>query len=417
MKLAAHYNKASILITLTVLFAGAVIYFFAINYFANKQLDRNLTQGLAEAEEYLKTTGTEPQQYDLDQDHAVFIKTDRIELERRYFDTTYHNYREDRMEAGRAVEDLCKARGANYKVTITVSRENTKYLVEMITLITLALMAGLLVVLFITNKYILNGLWKPFHHTLKAVKDFNLADSARFSDTPSKVEEFTELNLAIHEMANRVRSDYQQLKEFTENASHELMTPLAVVTTKLDTLIQDETLRPDQLSQITDIYASISKSTRLNQSLLLLSKLDHQMIRDEENINLKITILEKILQFQELIKNREIVIQHQLSDKYIHASKFLVDILLNNLFSNAIRHNLKFGTIHVTLTNEQLIVANSSSATKLPANQLFGRFQKGKESQGSGLGLSIIQNICRQYHFELSYQYQDELHMFIIFFR
>ena len=195
------------------------------------------------------------------------------------------------------------------------------------------------------------------------------------------------------------------------------MTPLAVVTTKLDTLIQDETLRPDQLSQITDIYISISKSTRLNQSLLLLSKLDHQMIRDEENINLKITILEKIIQFQELIKNREIVIQHQLTDRHIQASKFLMDILLNNLFSNAIRHNLKFGTVHITLTDDQLIMANTGPATQLPTNQLFGRFQKSKESQGLGLGLSIIQNICRQYHFEVSYQYKDELHMFMISFR
>lgn len=416
MKLAAHYTKASIYISLVVLFSGAVIYFFAINYIANSQLDRNLSQALSEAEDYVRSTTTQPQQYDLDQDHAIFIKTDERAFQRRYFDTVYRNFRENRSEAGRAVEDLVKAGNDHYRVIITVSRESTRSLVEIISLITLVLIAGLLAVLFITNKYVLNGLWKPFHITLREIQAFNVAGNTEFSFKSSKVDEFTELNAAILDMSARVKAEYVNLKLFTENASHELMTPLAVVTTKLDTFIQDESLRPDQLAQINDIYKSISKSTRLNQALLLLVKLDNELIRDDETINLRDIILEKIQQFQEVIQSKEIIIRHQMKDKEIRASKYLIDILLNNLFSNAIRHNYRGGRIDISLNDCQLMIKNTGQLITLDGVQIFERFQKDKQSSGMGLGLALAKNICRQYGFKIAYNYTRNQHAFTITF-
>lgn len=413
MKLSAHYTKASILTSLAVLFAGAIVYFFAINYIADNQLDNNLTQGLIEAEEYAKGTPAPPQQYDADEDHAVFLKTEQTAIRRRYFDTIYHNLREAKVEPGRAVEDMITVNHNHYKVTITMSRESTRYLIEVITIITLVLIAGLVIVLFVTNKYVLNGLWKTFYITLNQIKAFNIADT-QFNLKPNKVDEFTELNQAIRDMSSRVKADYQNLKQFTENASHEMMTPLAVVTTKLDTLIQDETLRPDQLSQITDIYASINKSTRLNQSLLLLIKLDNDLITDNEPIDLKTSILEKTGQFQELIQSKGLVLQSNLTTKEISASKYLIDILLNNLFSNAIRHSHQNGEIEIDLNSERVVIKNTGDSVALVATQIFDRFQKGKTSQGTGLGLSLVKNICQHYGFGISYNFQNGWHVFTV---
>ncbi|MFD2872902.1 sensor histidine kinase [Mucilaginibacter ximonensis] len=417
MKLSAHYTKASMLISLAVLFSGAVIYFFAINYIANVQLDKNLSQALNEAEDYVRSTASQPQQYDLDKDHAIFTKTEQQVFRRRYFDTVYHNFKENRTEAGRAVEDIVKAAdNKHYKVVITISRESTRSLVEVISLITLVLIVGLLLVLFITNKYVLNGLWKPFYVTLSQIKSFDVTGNNPLLFKSSEVDEFSELNAAIHEMSVRVKAEYGNLKLFTENASHELMTPLAVVTTKLDTLIQDETLRPDQLEQINDIYKSISKSTRLNQALLLLIKLDNELIRDDEPVNLKEVIAEKIQQFQEVAKSKELVIDYQLTDKQICASKYLVDILLNNLFSNSIRHNERHGQIKIELDDEKLVIKNTGQPIKLNSEQMFERFQKSKQSSGMGLGLALVENICRQYGFNIRHDYAEGWHSFTITF-
>ncbi|MFC0514942.1 sensor histidine kinase [Mucilaginibacter angelicae] len=416
MKLSEHYTRTSVYITLTVLVIGAVIYYFAIDYIGRQQLDRGLQQQLTEAEEYSRSNNGNPQQYDLDRDHAVFVKTGKKLLQKRFFDTTYFNPKEQRKEAGRAVEDLVKLKDNNYKIVITISRAGQKNLIELISIITLALLAGLLAVLFITNKYLLNGLWKPFQLTLKEIKQFNIADHDQFKGRPSKVDEFTELNEAIKEMSLRVTHDYLNLKQFTENASHEMMTPLAVVTTKLDTLIQDETLSAEQLAQITDIYSSVNKSSRLNQSLLLLAKLENKLITEEEPIDLEITLIEKILQFQELMQNREINFQHNLKPKHILASKYLVDILLNNLFGNAVRHNNAGGSIFVNINSNQLIIKNTGIATALNGQQIFGRFQKGKDSQGTGLGLTLVKNICQLYGYTIQYEYEPGWHKFVITF-
>ena len=416
MKLSAHYTRTSIYITLIVLLAGAVIYYFAINFIAQQQLDQGLQQQLTEAEEYVRGSNQDPQQYDLDKDHAVFIKTNEQELQKRFFDTTYFNPKEQRKEVGRAVEDLVKLKDTNYKVVITISRAGQKYLIEVITIITLALLSGLLSVLFITNKYFLNGLWKPFQLTLKEIKQFNIADVNQFKGKPSKVHEFAELNEAIREMSLRVTHDYLNLKQFTENASHEMMTPLAVVTTKLDTLIQDETLSAEQLAQITDIYSSINKSSRLNQSLLLLAKLENKLITDEVPINLEGMLSEKMLQFQELMQTKDLSFKHNLQLKQVQASKYLIDILLNNLFSNAIRHNNPGGFIIIELNGDQLSIKNTGAIHSLDEQVIFERFQKGKESQGTGLGLTLVKNICQHYGYTIRYQYESGWHAFVLSF-
>jgi signal transduction histidine kinase len=416
MKLSAHYTRTSVYITLTVLVIGAVIYYFAIDYIGRQQLDRGLQQQLTEAEEYARSNNGNPQQYDLDRDHAVFVKTDNQFLKKRFFDTTYFNPNEQRKEVGRAVEVLVKLKEGSYKVVITISRAGQKNLIELISIITLVLLAGLLAVLFITNKYLLNGLWKPFQLTLKEIKQFNIADVDQFKGKPSEVDEFAELNEAIREMSLRVTHDYLNLKQFTENASHEMMTPLAVVTTKLDTLIQDETLSAEQLAQITDIYSSVNKSSRLNQSLLLLAKLENKLITEEEPISLEIILTEKMIQFQELMQNRELSFRYNLQPKQILASKYLVDILLNNLFSNAIRHNNPGGVIIIELNSDQLSIKNTGAANALNGQHIFERFQKGKDSQGTGLGLTLVKNICQLYHYTIQYEFEPGWHKFVINF-
>ncbi|MBL4678952.1 MAG: HAMP domain-containing histidine kinase [Mucilaginibacter sp.] len=415
MKLAAHYTRTSILTSLLVLLAGAVVYFVALNSVAEKQLDKSLEQELYEAREYANNSSLPPQRYDADRDHVVFTPTKSSVIKRRFFDTTYRNSWDRKVGRGRAVEDQVKVNGINYKVTITMSREGTKYLVEMITFITLALIAGLLVVLFITNKYLLKGLWQPFFDTLAQVTDFDI-EKRQLRLKSSKVDEFSELNVAINEMAERISTDYQNLKQFSENASHELMTPLAVVTTKLDTLIQDEQLTADQLQRIQDVYTSVNKSVKLNQTLLLLVKLDNDLIIGKEPIDLKAGIEEKLKQFEELAAAKGVVIHAQLGNKTLDASRYLLDILLNNLLSNAIRHNYSGGEVKVCLTDNGIAILNTSTNNEIPHDKVFERFHKGTASHGTGLGLALVKKIAEQYGLSVSYSFSRGWHNFNINF-
>lgn len=415
MKLSAHYNKASIIVSVTVLLAGAVIYFFAINYIARNQLDRDLDEEVEELFNYITTHHHLPKPVDFDEDQTTFVKIAH-KVPTRFFDTLYKNPKEQKLEDGRAVEGSVVLDGITYKFAIIISRESTEYLIQIIAVITLVLMVSLVIILFLTNRYVLNGLWQPFYKLLNQLKDFNVSENSAHQLLVTPVDEFKELDQAIEMMSSRVKNDFQNLKEFTENASHEMMTPLAVITSKLDTLIQDETLKPEQFEQINDIYGATSKLSRLNQSLLLLVKIENNLIDDTEIIDLKDLLNDKLRQFQELTQTKDLQVVANLISRKVTVSRCLIDILFNNLISNAIRHNNNKGVLIITLFEGMLLIQNTGSPNALNADRMFDRFQKGKKSEGTGLGLTIVKNICKMYGWEVAYYYHESMHTFKIVF-
>jgi len=416
MKLAAQYNRATLIITLVVLVLAGVVYYTAINYIVNKQLDRDLTEELTEIRDYISTHQQLPKPLDFEGDQTSFTRTQETEIETTYLNVPYHKNRGNKTEQGRAVRSMITLKGFNYIITVAQSKEASENLTQLIIGITVLLTAFLLVVLSLTNRYIFSGIWKPFHHILIQLKGFNVADKNNIHLNVTTIDEFKELNEAVTVMASRVKNDYQNLKTFTENASHEMLTPIAVITSKLDTLIQDEILKAEQFAQINDIYTATNKLSRLNQSLLLLVKIDNDLIQDNTTLNLKDIILEKEHQLQELLQNKNIELTHQLEDKGITASKYLIEILINNLFNNAIKHNLVNGKLHVILTQTALTFQNSGEGEELNNDEIFERFKKGAHSDGTGLGLTIAKNICTQYGYSLIYFLDGPYHTFKIVF-
>jgi signal transduction histidine kinase len=414
MKLSSHYNKVSIIISVSVLLVSGVIYYLIINHIARQQLDNDLTEEVTEVVEYVNLNHRLPKQVEFDEDQTSFVKTGLNYYDTRFFDMPYNNLKEKKTEAGRAVSALIKAGDTNYIVTIAESREETEYLIQIISAITVALTTVLLAILVITNRFVLNGLWKPFYNILEQVKRFNVADTNKVTVMKTNVDEFEDLGDAVTKMSARVTMDYQGLKTFTENASHEMMTPLAVITSKLDMLIQDESLKADQFAQITDIYSAAGKLSRLNQSLLLLVKIDNNLLPEAEKLNIKNIILEKAQQFQEMIANKNIQLSIELIDVELNASRYLVDVLVNNLFSNAIRHNKNGGKIEIELSGNQLIFRNTGDPKPLEQDAIFERFYKSSASDGTGLGLAIMKNICTLYNFEIKYSFKKGMHCFLV---
>jgi signal transduction histidine kinase len=339
MKLAAHYNKASIIISVSVLLFSGIVYYLTINHIARKQLDTDLTEEIEEMVDYVNVNHRLPKPLDFDEDETTFVKTNDANFTTVFFDAPFFNDKQKEHEPGRAISTIIKLNGQNYIATVIESRADTEDLIQIIFVITIILSAVLLIISIVTNRYVLNGLWRPFYHILNQVQKFNIADTSRMEVIEAKVDEFRDLSDAVSKMSARVTTDYQGLKMFTENASHEMMTPLAVITSKLDMLIQDETLRSDQFSQINDIYSAASRLSRLNQSLLLLVKIDNNLLPDIEKVNIRSIILDKTQQFHELIQNKNIELDISVDDLELNTSKYLIDVLINNLFSNAIRHN------------------------------------------------------------------------------
>ena len=150
--------------------------------------------------------------------------------------------------------------------------------------------------------------------------------------------------------------------------------------------------------------------------MLLLSRLENRLIQEQELLNLKQKVLEATGDFQELLTAKKLKMHTYLHDAQITMNKDLLDVLLNNLLGNAIRHNHPEGEIEVKLNPGILTIANTGRTEKLKSDLIFQRFHKSPESDGTGLGLTLAREICESSGYRLSYTYVNNKHTFTVNF-
>ena len=182
----------------------------------------------------------------------------------------------DRNIYYRQLEFPLTVNGKLYRVDVRKSQEETEDLVQLILKITLAIVLVLLAALFIINRFVLNKLWRPFNSTLRQIKEFNVSGKNEVLLEKTNINEFAELNSAVDSMTKKASRDYNEIKSFTENASHEIQTPLAIIRSKLELLSQSENLNEDQMNAIQSISETTNRLSKLNQSLILLTKIDNR---------------------------------------------------------------------------------------------------------------------------------------------
>ncbi|WP_231425947.1 HAMP domain-containing sensor histidine kinase [Pedobacter sp. Leaf250] len=416
MKLAQRYNRANLITSFIILAITGVIYYIAIHFILTSNLDKDLVIEEREIEAYVKNYGILPAPGDFLHQKVTYKKlTSSQTVERNFSYDHFYNEDEKKNEPGRSLTTMVSLKGAGYQVTISKSRVESEDLVQLIFAITLAVTVLLLISLLLINRFLLQRIWSPFYSTLGMMKAFNITQKDEIKPNNTTIDEFNELNESAHAMAIRVRKDYHELKNFTDNASHEMMTPLAIINSKLDSLLQTDTFSVAQGAIIEDIYTAIGRLIKLNQSLLLLSKIENKLISDIQTIDFQELIKEKMIQFQELFEKNELILKQQLEPCKVNMSKYLADILLNNLFANAIRHNIYRGSISIILNSNMLLVENTGKTDQLNY-KLFERFSKSAGSEGTGLGLAISKQICNLYGFEISYHYFENAHQFKVKF-
>lgn len=416
MKLSAHYNRVNILTSIVVLVITGLFYYLFIHLILTDKLDKDLAVEENEIRQYTQTYQRLPLPASYIDQQVSYHQAPKDSSSVRHFSyTTYFNAKENEEEPGRKLVTTVKLKGQNILVTITKSRVESEDLVRVILLITLGVTVILLGSLFLINRFILNRLWQPFYNILKRMKSFEVTKMDLVGPEPTPIDEFEELNQSANAMAERVRSDYKELKSFTDNASHEMMTPLAVINSKLDSLLQTDEFTAEQGALLEDIYQATGRLSRLHQSLLLLAKIENNLISDVQEVDLEELLLQKVRQFQELFERDGLLIEVKLTKRSINMSRYLADILLNNLFSNAVRHNIKNGKIMISLSTTALVIANTGKDIETKS-RLFDRFAKSTASEGMGLGLAISKQVCNLYGYGIEYHQEKELHYFSIFF-
>ncbi|MCX6229629.1 MAG: HAMP domain-containing sensor histidine kinase, partial [Bacteroidia bacterium] len=255
--------------------------------------------------------------------------------------------------------------------------------------------------------------WKVFYDTIAKINNYEVNSDKAFELQESDIKEFEDLNRVIVTMTKRIKNDYLNLKEYIENASHEIQTPLAIINSKMELLLQSGDMQEKQYKSVAEAYEASNRLSRLNKTLILLAKIENRQFPELKPVNPAIMINHQLESLEDLIHSKKIKITKLLDpEATISVNPYLAEILFVNLIKNAIRHNLTGGHLILELTSQSLKIANSGSSTPLDPEMLFKRFHTSSSSPESlGLGLSIVQKICTIYGFQISYRYEDELHV------
>ena len=301
-----------------------------------------------------------------------------------------------------------------YRFNIETNIEETQETIFFISITTVFLFVLIVGGLLFLNRRLSKSVWKPFRETLDQLKTFSLNNQTKIEFSKTDVSEFDELNQSLTKLIEHNVSVYKTQKEFTENASHELQTPLAILKNKLDILLQNQDLTEKQYQIAEEMNRALSRSSRINKNLLLLAKIDNKQF-DSETFHLDEVLNQSLEILQEHFEQKNISVNTEISDNVkVNGNIGLTEVLINNLILNAIRHTSINGSILIRLSQSEFEVSNSGT-DKLNGDLLFKRFSRfSKDNNGSGLGLAIVQEICKSQNWTIDYRFENNNHIFSV---
>lgn len=333
-----------------------------------------------------------------------------------FSDTLILDKKENELAANRMITSIVKVRNVNYQIKIWRSTLEFDELIEGIFYLLTFILFFLFLISLLINLWVSKTLWKPFYKAIENLKNFRASDKELPEFEKTSVNEFAELNNSLHQMMEKMIVDYNGQKKFTENASHEIQTPLAVIKSKVDLLIQSENLKVNEVELIVAIDDACSKLIRLNKSLLLLTKIENRQFRTTEKVSVEKIIDQSLILFEEHIKANKIKVLKNIEEDFlINMNADLCLVLINNLFQNAIRHNIEGGDIVIFIRDNIISIHNTGKEKPLNMALLFKRFQKNSTSHLSiGLGLAIANEIAEVSGLSLKYMFISNRHRFTL---
>lgn len=320
------------------------------------------------------------------------------------------------LERFRGLSSTFLLEGKPYVISIETNVEEVHETVFAISAITCLFILLLITGFILLNRRLSKRIWMPFTDTLEKLKRFDLNSTNAIDFSETDIQEFSELNETLVKLIDNNIHVYKQQKEFTQNASHELQTPLALLKTKVDLLIQDASLTAEQRKIIESLDNSISRVTRINKNLLLLAGIENKNYQSED-VDLSTVVKTLAEAFKDFAQDKGCNISSNVKEGIkIKANESLVEILVSNLLSNTVRHCLLKSGISVTLNEQGLSVSNEGKS-KLDEANLFGRFISATtDNPGTGLGLAIIKEICDKYGWHVTYSFTGNRHIFSVLF-
>ena len=311
-------------------------------------------------------------------------------------------------------------KGTIYLVTTYISAKEIRHLIIKVGVAEALIFILLLIAIIVVNRGASSRLWRPFYSTMKAVRGYDIRQNkSLLLDADTGIEEFDRLNQTLMALIDRVDQAYRNQKQFTENASHELQTPLAIIRSKVELLMEGAGLDEDSAQLLQEITEANERLSQMNKNLLLLTRIENGMFPEVGPIALSDLVSRLSTFFREYHEDEAIRTAVSIQPGVaIAANAALIEVLVGNLLRNAYIHNLPNGWVNVQLSDKALVIENSGPALDTDPERLWDRFRKGRvDNRTTGLGLALVRQIAQLYQYEIRYTYQDGKHRLWVCFQ
>lgn len=417
--------KAFALYALILLLGSIPVYVLVMDHIWNNELDENNKLRLEFIKSQLdKGHFNESELNKVIENWSILqpdIRIEKLEKPQPFADRYYSIVRssilepeDEDLERFRGLESYFELEKRAYRIRIETNIEELDETFAVISIITLSFLLIMVIGFVLLNRKITKQSWRPFYQSLQALKNFELSKGQNIELPETDILEFQELHHSIEEMAAKTLASYQQQKSFIENASHELQTPLALLKSKIDLLSQKTEVNHEVRALISAINAPMARLSRINKNLLVLAKVESDQFQSDQNLNLKQVIDNALLLFEDYLDDKELQYHFEGPEStHLYCDPFLVETLIQNLLSNAIRHSINGSEIWIKLQGSHLEIANEGQES-LDTEKLFQRFSRNNSSDkvNSGLGLAIVKEIAHKYHWQVSYSFESSRHIF-----
>lgn len=336
-------------------------------------------------------------------------------------DSTYNIYRKNNFskkeERFQGLTSYFQLKGKKFALSVETNMEESHETILGLALVSLIFFVLLLIGLIILNRRLSDKIWQPFNSSIKTIQEFDLNrhDLPVFEETD--IVEFETLNTRLEHLIKANINSFEQQKQFVENASHELQTPLAVIQSKLDLFLQEAALSKRQSEIIDQAQNALGKANRINRNMLLLAKIENNHFEDREWIDLKELLQENLEMMNSFIEAKRLSVALSCSGiTKIKTNSTLLEILLSNLLTNAIRYSKENSKIDIQVSGHYLVISNPGTQA-LKQEHLFQRFGRvNNETPATGLGLAIIHQVCLQFKWDITYAFEACQHKFSVNF-
>ena len=395
------------------LWLGGFAVFWPVRYLVHAEYDGELLEMQAPAEALLLERGRVPD--------TLFVFATRIEVrpggvlaQAVFTDTLAYDPLDKEPEPYRKLTYGATLGGAPVTISVAMPSAESE---DLVLLLVLSIVGTALAVLLITGlvtRRLARRLWQPFTRSLEALRSYEIGRSAPLDLPPEPITEFAQLNLALNSMAARLEDDFAQLKAFTGRASHELQTPLAVIGTQLDLLLQAPELDADSTRLLTTAVSALQRLRDLHRALLTLTRIEAASRSGDKatTVDVTATILRTLDAYREQSEARDLKWETAMMPYSLTVEPGMLDIVLRNLIGNAVKYARTGSTIRVQLTPKpasgaKLSIHNEGPEAALDLPRVFDAFYRGPDSKqqpGFGLGLAMVAEVARHYGWAVAYR-------------